>query len=242
VLAGWSLGGLLSMHALFDRPEIFGGYLAISPSLWWDDRLLLTRAQALVEGEEARERDLVITIGTDEEGGLCYEAVQELARRWREAPPPGLAWELVEIPGEDHNHGPYKAYFDGVRALFADWFFPEAAFEQGLEALEEHYRGLSQRRGYPNPIPDHLYDALAMTYLSEGRGEDAIAVVERRCEDDPDSALMRYQLGEICRQAGRPERAREAYERALELEQHSSAPDSVFLRWLGGRLEDLESE
>lgn len=44
IIAGWSFGGLLATHALIHRPEIFDAYLAISPSLWWDEELLLAEA------------------------------------------------------------------------------------------------------------------------------------------------------------------------------------------------------
>lgn len=40
-IGGSSLGGLISMHACVERPEIFGGCFALSPSLGWDDERFL---------------------------------------------------------------------------------------------------------------------------------------------------------------------------------------------------------
>lgn len=40
-LGGFSLGGLMACWTLLRRPERFRKFLAVSPSLWWDDRLLL---------------------------------------------------------------------------------------------------------------------------------------------------------------------------------------------------------
>src|SRR5579862_2818833 len=37
VFAGHSLGGLLAIHALITRPNLFNAYIAVSPSLQWDD-------------------------------------------------------------------------------------------------------------------------------------------------------------------------------------------------------------
>lgn len=42
-LVGHSLGGLLTLSALFDQPELFSHYIAIDPSLFWDDRVLIKR-------------------------------------------------------------------------------------------------------------------------------------------------------------------------------------------------------
>lgn len=43
-IIGQSLGGLLVMEILFKRPELFDDYIAVSPSLWWDDGSLAARA------------------------------------------------------------------------------------------------------------------------------------------------------------------------------------------------------
>lgn len=232
VLCGWSLGGLLTTYALVEHPDIFGGHIAISPSLWWDDRRLVDRAVELAASGERRNRDLVLTIGTAEEGGLCYNAVHTLVERWEERSPAGLNLSFIEIPDEDHNHSPYKAYFDGFRALFADWFYPEAAFDAGLDSLRQHYAVLSRRRGYTITVPGHMYAAMARRYLAEDRPDDAVAVVEAQCAASAQSAMAYFQLGEICRKVQYNERALDAYSRALQLERASSAPDTVFINWV----------
>lgn len=40
-LVGHSLGGLLVLHALFENPRAFRTYVAISPSIWWNDDAVL---------------------------------------------------------------------------------------------------------------------------------------------------------------------------------------------------------
>ncbi|RMX04165.1 alpha/beta hydrolase [Corticibacter populi] len=40
-LYGHSLSGLLVLHTLFTRPELFTDYYAASPSIWWQDAYLL---------------------------------------------------------------------------------------------------------------------------------------------------------------------------------------------------------
>ena len=40
-VGGSSLGGLLSLYAHFSRPDLFGGALAMSPSIWFQQRRLL---------------------------------------------------------------------------------------------------------------------------------------------------------------------------------------------------------
>ena len=45
VLVGHSLGGIAALSALYTIPETFNAYVAIDPSLWYDDRLLLKKAK-----------------------------------------------------------------------------------------------------------------------------------------------------------------------------------------------------
>ena len=43
VIGGSSMGGLMSMYAGLKRPDVFGGVLAMSPSLWWNGREMQRR-------------------------------------------------------------------------------------------------------------------------------------------------------------------------------------------------------
>jgi predicted alpha/beta superfamily hydrolase len=52
-LFGHSLGGLLTLHALYTRPHLFQTWLAADPSLWWDGGSILREEQAFLAGVQA---------------------------------------------------------------------------------------------------------------------------------------------------------------------------------------------
>lgn len=52
-ILGHSLGGLFVLHVLFTRPDTFANYLAIAPSIWWNDRYILRELAAFAERNEA---------------------------------------------------------------------------------------------------------------------------------------------------------------------------------------------
>ncbi len=83
-LGGSSMGGLAALYGHFRRPEVFGGALAHSPSLWFKSRGVF----AFVGGEPNPYRSRVcIDCGRDEAGGRLAAAVTSMgdalrARGW----------------------------------------------------------------------------------------------------------------------------------------------------------------
>jgi Flp pilus assembly protein TadD len=81
----------------------------------------------------------------------------------------------------------------------------------------------------------------AQDLASEGRCQEAVAVLETLIGDEPDDALAHNDLGVLYLQTGQPDRARQHYERACEL-----APENTTFRknladyyWVQmGRMED----
>lgn len=82
-IGGSSLGGLISMHACLERPEVFGGCLSLSPSLGWDDESLFSILQS--EDHWPSDVRLWFSMGTTEGRNSDSQAVNlSRARRLAE--------------------------------------------------------------------------------------------------------------------------------------------------------------
>jgi hypothetical protein len=75
-LMGESLAGLFVVDTLLNRPELFNDYVAISPSLWWDDRRPMRSAAAGVARHDLSGRRLFLAVA--DEGGTMQEGVELL--------------------------------------------------------------------------------------------------------------------------------------------------------------------
>lgn len=64
-LGGMSLGGLFSCWTLLTHPQRFRRYLAVSPSLYWDDHLLLDEQR--LPAADAGRRDVYLAVGERED-------------------------------------------------------------------------------------------------------------------------------------------------------------------------------
>lgn len=65
-LVGHSLSGLFALHVLMARTRQFAGYVAASPSIWWDGARLLEQATG-ADWQAARGRRVLVTVGSQEQ-------------------------------------------------------------------------------------------------------------------------------------------------------------------------------
>ena len=67
-LAGHSLGGLFTLSTMFNRPQSFQTYVALSPSIWWNHRVLLQKAQDFVrKPDHPRNMRVFLSVGSLEQ-------------------------------------------------------------------------------------------------------------------------------------------------------------------------------
>ena len=62
-LIGHSYGGLFTIYTLIHHPELFSNYLAIDPSLDWDNQKLLKEAQDILSRNDYKEKSLFMSLG-----------------------------------------------------------------------------------------------------------------------------------------------------------------------------------
>ena len=121
-LLGVSLGGLFVLNALFGSPGSFQRYIAISPSIWWNDRAVLEAEEtsAKLGGPSGR---LFIGVGEEEEAQapearMVSNAI-ELSKRLKARNHPGLCISSHVFEGEGHMSVPPAGISRGLRAVFA---------------------------------------------------------------------------------------------------------------------------
>src|SRR5947207_1136944 len=53
-MGGSSLGGLLTLHVGLRYPDVFSKLAVLSPSVWWDDRVIVREVDALARKHDQR--------------------------------------------------------------------------------------------------------------------------------------------------------------------------------------------
>ena len=71
IFAGHSLGGLLALDALVERPDLFGASIAASPALGWDHDVILAKVADFLAGRKELRHTLFVTMADEERGELA---------------------------------------------------------------------------------------------------------------------------------------------------------------------------
>lgn len=117
VLVGHSYGGLFTTWSMLTDPEAFAGYVAVSPSLWYDDGAVFGHLKSFLESDRGLPARAYFSVG-DRERNTQHDMVGDLRRlatTLEADPPPGLAfdWEVAE--NETHNSIFPRALSNGLR-------------------------------------------------------------------------------------------------------------------------------
>jgi len=114
IFAGHSYGGLLGAHILLTEPTMFERYILTSPSLWYDDRVMLARERAYAAAHTDMRADVFLSIGSFEtvnpsSSNKRYHRENDMVRDLRKFEAqlrsrryPGLHVESEVIDDEDH--------------------------------------------------------------------------------------------------------------------------------------------
>lgn len=218
VIVGHSLGGLFALHALNERPALFNAYLAISPSLWYDDHAIVQRTLSMLAAKPDLRADLYMTLG-DERGGML-SGFHALSAGFAEANAKNFRWQAKRSPEETHGSIPFHSTYDGLQMLFDGWYIADAMkmYEQaGLAAIERHYAQLSQRMGFEVRVPLRPFITLHRALEEQRRMDEAVRVVERAMELHAEDAPGHFELARLYVARKDHARAVQSLRRALDL-------------------------
>ncbi|GAA5783986.1 carbohydrate-binding protein [Chitiniphilus shinanonensis] len=109
-LHGTSMSGLFASYALVAGGNTFGRYLINSPSLWYDDNSLVTRAQLAPAADFAGVQRAFFSMGADEGEPYLSDTAVFAALIGAKGVP--VAEQV--FPGMDHGHAPLVATEAGL--------------------------------------------------------------------------------------------------------------------------------
>lgn len=214
VLVGHSFGGLFAVHAALRKPESFNAYIAVSPSLWWDEGRLVSDAPAAVAAVPG-ERFLYMTMGA--EGPNMLEPIEQLADVLRQSAPATFRWRYQPLANDNHGTTPHRTLYDGLEALFEGWEAPQEVIAAGdVARIDAHFATLRARFGMPERTPEPILNFMGYGQLQQDPAK-AVEIFRENARRFPESANVYDSLGDGLMATGDVAGALAQYERAVQL-------------------------
>jgi predicted alpha/beta superfamily hydrolase len=215
---GHSFGGLSAVFSLLSRPYLFSNYVAIDPSLWWDDWSMVHWADSIFKDESMRGKALYIGVAnTMEEGMEIDRVLRDTARssdhirsiltfinQAETEKSSGLNFGWKYYADDDHGSVPLITEYDAFRFLFPWYrlkgmneFYQEDAektVQELITKLNDHYSRVSEHFGYQVLPPESEVNSLGYNLLSVN-SDMAKAMFELNIKNYPGSANVYDSMG-----------------------------------------------
>lgn len=116
-IAGHSFGGLFTAYCFVKHPSIFGNYLALSPSLWYDEQVVL-RIEEKTRNQHSYNSLIYSSVGGTESGGML-----PVFSVWKEAfnsgyPTVKKNFEIIQ--GQGHEGSKRASIENGLKYYFTN--------------------------------------------------------------------------------------------------------------------------
>lgn len=160
ILYGGSLGGLFVMYTFLNDPSLFTSYIAIDPSLWWDDFFLPKTAA----GKLASNKELHNTLYIAGREGNAYNemGLAEIDSVLRRKAPKGLDWTCLAYRNETHYSTNFKGFWDGLKFSYGGFYASTGGYPTSRKIAIKPKRGIVRK-----DVPFNLtcYNLIANRYL-----------------------------------------------------------------------------
>lgn len=113
-ISGHSFGGLVVLQALFTKTGVFSGFIATSPSLWWNGNVMFDNLSAFLAATGSLQVSrLYVSTGSHEGEGMEILS-EELDSRLEDAAVPALSLRYEVIPNKRHWDVRYDALSSAI--------------------------------------------------------------------------------------------------------------------------------
>ncbi|WP_353145341.1 alpha/beta hydrolase-fold protein [Chryseobacterium sp.] len=152
VLVGHSFGGLFAIHTFLTHPEAFNAYVANDPSLWWDNKVLISKTKDYLEKNKKfpAKKSLYVTQADNEEQQKNWDSdMTQAIDEFRTIVEKNgtLNYKHRFFEGEVHGTVSYPGNYEALKFVFKGFRTNIKEFAKNPGLLEEEYKRFSDTVG-----------------------------------------------------------------------------------------------
>lgn len=209
VLIGHSLGGLTVIDVLTNHTQLFNAYIAIDPSMWFDNEKVLSNSLTNLKKQNLQNKRLYIGIANTlpkekkitklkNDKNPDTKHIRSIFKldSFLKSNSKDLAYHSKYYENETHNSAPLITIYDGLRFIFDYYLFDvsENDFSDTTNLialkLKKHYKNVSEKMNFQNTAPEPLINFMAYDALAKMHYQKAKALFELNMEWYPNSSKV----------------------------------------------------
>ncbi len=174
ILVGHSFGGLFAAYSFSEEPAAFQAYLAIDPSLSWNNGAVVNQIDRTLTRTKLLPVDFFLTAAHS--GNPRDRIVHKLASVLKEKAPAGFRSHFDSMKQETHMSIPLRSLHQGLETVFDGWHLtdPLEIFEKGgIQAVHNHFREGGERYGYVRTTSRFMVSMIVAELIWKGQLEEA---------------------------------------------------------------------
>ncbi len=242
VLAGWSLGGLFTIHTYLTHSDDFSAYLAISPSLWWDNQIVVKQTESLITAQKLPDKKLIVTLGSLERGDMPKSVKDSFLPLMINASCKNTQFRYIEIQNEGHNTTPFLGLYEGLKSLYYNWSFPQDILNNNSDSADTYSLKLAKECGYTGNDTDESYDFLIKLAVLQGKYDESLKIAKYLTKKYPKSSYALFNLGIMYYRIEDLESAISCFQKAIQTEEASSDPKQKMIEMYKYVFHEVEKE
>ena len=220
---GHSFGGLSVISALINRKELFNNYVAIDPSLWWDNRAFLNVADTILTKNKFNNKTLYVGIANTMESRMDIKTVQndsipdtyftihiksvlQFVNSLEKKKDNELLFKWKYYENDDHGSVPFITEYDAFRFIFSwyklnevnDFYSENSTLnaQEILNLINSHYSNISDKFGYKVLPPESYINSIGNGFMYNDMPTKAHALFDLNIKNYPKSTKVFESLGD----------------------------------------------
>lgn len=212
MFVGHSLGGLAVINALINHPALFNSYVAIDPSVWWDNRALMNKANHVLTEADYKGKSLfyasantmdknmdtlrvmsdTANVNVHVRDNLQFRTILQKDKSSH------LMWQWKYYPEDNHPSVPLIANYDALRFIFKNYELPKEMDDPSLTAefLKFHYQNVAKLLGYEVKPSEKMVNLLGYNCLSNKHYDQAYSFFKLNIDYYPQSFYVYDSMGD----------------------------------------------
>ncbi len=182
ILIGHSFGGLFAINNLLKNTPYFNAYIAIDPSLWWNNNTVVKNLNSSIKTTNFKGKSLFLananSLGNQKKPSKQHYAHFKAKKKTLELLDNNAAinlnYTLKTYKNEDHGSVVLPALIDGLRITFKGFRINVKELISTPSILEKHYKELSSNLGFTFEPQAAYIDRVVDLAIKRNQKENAI--------------------------------------------------------------------